>query len=330
MPVALGDIARFGERTALVVPRFDRQPAADGTWLVQLPQEDLAQVCGVGPDTKYEADGGPGIAAVLERLLGSAQATADRLDFFRTQALFWMLAAVDGHAKNCSVFIEPRGHFRLTPRYDVLSACPELGHSKVKLAPEKIKMAIAVWGANRPYKWSEIRRPHFEQTAKDCGLDGAVSALIDALIERTPAVITQVAAALPAGFPDTVSTPILEACTGPPSVWEPAHRPPESLCFASETHASDASKAPASSLQTPTPPNLGPPVTCTVMSSWLPTQTREPSRYRRRFTPPQPSHGCRRRFGPLQAPKLLAHALGDLGHQHLDLPHLHCSEGQVG
>jgi serine/threonine-protein kinase HipA len=210
VPVALGDIARFGERTVLVVPRFDRHPSSDGRWLLRLPQEDFAQVCGVGPDAKYEADGGPGIASILERLLGSTQAAADRLDFFRTQVLFWMLAAIDGHAKNFSVFIEPRGHFRLTPRYDVLSAYPVLGHGKGKLAPEKIRMAMAVRGANRHYKWREIRRSHFEQTARDCGLGSSVRAVIDELVERTPEVIQQVGAAIPPGFPERVGTSILE------------------------------------------------------------------------------------------------------------------------
>ena len=210
VPVALSEIARFGEHTVLVIPRFDRQPSADGTWLVRLPQEDFAQVCGVGPDAKYEADGGPGIAAIHERLLGSGQAAADRHDLFRTQVLFWMLAAIDGHAKNFSVFIEPRGHFRLTPRYDVLSAYPVLGHGKGKLAPEKIKMAMAVWSANRHYKWREIRRSHFEHTATACGLGPWAPQLIDELVERTPEVIRQVSAVIPAGFPVGVSAPILE------------------------------------------------------------------------------------------------------------------------
>jgi serine/threonine-protein kinase HipA len=210
VPVALGDITRFGERTVLVVPRFDRQPSSDGTWLLRLPQEDFAQVCGVGPEAKYEAEGGPGIAAILERLLGSQQAAKDRLDFFRTQVLFWMLAAIDGHAKNFSVSIETRGRFRLTPRYDVLSAYPVFGHGRGRLAPEKAKMAMAVWGTNRHYTWRAIRRPHFERTATDCGLGGSVRALIDELVERTAEAIRQVSAAIPAGFPDGVSTPIFE------------------------------------------------------------------------------------------------------------------------
>jgi len=210
VPVAMGDIAQFGRLKVLVVPRFDRQPSSDGTWIVRLPQEDFAQICGVGPDAKYEANGGPGIASILERLLGSTHATSDPYDFFRTQVIFWMLAAIDGHAKNFSVFIEPRGRFRLTPRYDVLSAYPVLGRGRGKLAPEKVQMAMAVWGSNRHYKWREIRRSHFEHTATQCGLGRWIPGLIEDLVERTPGVIQRVSAALPHGFPDAVSSPILD------------------------------------------------------------------------------------------------------------------------
>lgn len=210
VPVALGDIARFGDHAVLSVPRFDRRMSSDGTWIVRQPQEDFAQVCGTGPDAKYEADGGPGIMSIMERLLGSAQADTDRRDFFRTQVIFWMLAAIDGHAKNFSVFIEPRGRFRLTPRYDVLSAHPVLGHGRGKLAPEKVKMAMAVWGANRHYRWREIRRSHFERTAADCGLGASAGAIIDELVERTPEVVQSVAALVPPGFPDEVARSILD------------------------------------------------------------------------------------------------------------------------
>lgn len=210
VPVALGDIARFGEAKVLAVPRFDRRLSSDETWLLRLPQEDFAQIFGVGPDTKYEADGGPGIKQILDRLHGSTQARQDREDFFRTQVLFWMLAAIDGHAKNFSVFIEPRGRYRLTPRYDVLSAYPVLGRGRNTLAPQKIKMAMAVWDRNRHYKWQEIRRSHFEHTAMACGLGSRATRLIDELVERTPEVIAQVRSRLPSDFPESVATLILE------------------------------------------------------------------------------------------------------------------------
>ncbi|MDZ7793771.1 MAG: HipA domain-containing protein [Spirochaetia bacterium] len=55
-------------------------------------------------------------------LLGSRTALNDQIEFFKMQILFWMLTAIDGHAKNFSIFIEPEGRFTLTPAYDVLSA----------------------------------------------------------------------------------------------------------------------------------------------------------------------------------------------------------------
>ncbi len=71
-------------------------------------------------------------------------------------------------------------------------------------------MAMAVWGANRHYKWREIRRSHFENTATACGLGSSVRELVDELVERTPHAIRQVTAAMPAGFPEGISGPVLE------------------------------------------------------------------------------------------------------------------------
>ena len=53
----------------------------------------------------------------------------DRQVFHQAQALFWMLCATDGHAKNFSFFIRPGGRYQLTPLYDVLSAYPVLSSS---------------------------------------------------------------------------------------------------------------------------------------------------------------------------------------------------------
>jgi serine/threonine-protein kinase HipA len=184
IPVAKAEIVQFGEMKALCVERFDRRWMADGR-LLRLPQEDFAQVFGVPPDIKYESQGGPGIRPILDQLNGSNQAQLDRRDFFRTQVVFWMLAAIDGHAKNFSIFIEPRGFYRLTPRYDVLSAHPVMGHGAGRLAAQKVRMAMAIDGKNRHYKWAEIRREHFEQTAQACRLPDA-PALIDELVARTP------------------------------------------------------------------------------------------------------------------------------------------------
>lgn len=208
VPAAQVAILQFGEQKVLGVERFDRRWSAQAGWL-RLPQEDFAQVFGVDPDDKYEDKGGPGIRDILQQLGGSSESESDRRDFFRTQVLFWMLAAIDGHAKNFSVFIEPRGRFRLTPRYDVLSAHPMMGSRAGQLSPHKVRMAMAVWRRNRHYRWAEISRAHFEFTAADCKLRDAAS-IIDELVARTPAAIDEAGRSLPKDFPSSVADPILD------------------------------------------------------------------------------------------------------------------------
>ncbi len=152
IPVAECRMATFGEHRTLIVERFDRKLASDKSWWLRLPQEDFCQATATPPALKYESDGGPGIRRILEVLQGSERAEEDRRDFLRTQVVFWLLAAIDGHAKNFSLFLLPGGAYRLTPRYDVLSAHPVLGNGRGRLARQKVRMAMAVWGANRHYR----------------------------------------------------------------------------------------------------------------------------------------------------------------------------------
>src|SRR5476651_913521 len=108
----------------------------------------------------------------MNLLLGSQRAADDRRDFRRTQLVFWLLAAIDGHAKNFSLFLQPGGAYQLTPRYDVLSAHPMIGHGHGRLPLQKLTMAMAVEGKNRPYHWDRIHARHWIETAKKCGLSG--------------------------------------------------------------------------------------------------------------------------------------------------------------
>jgi serine/threonine-protein kinase HipA len=208
LEVANCQMETFGEQRALVVERFDRRLAADGKWFLRLPQEDFCQATSTPPSFKYESDGGPGIGAVMDLLLGSEQSAKDRRGFMRTQLVFWLLAAIDGHAKNFSIFLLPGGSFRLTPAYDILSAYPVLGHGRGKLAPEKIRMAMAVQGKNRHYRWKEIVARHWMETAKRCGL-ADINAILADVVSQTPAVIRETANLLPKGFPGQISDSIL-------------------------------------------------------------------------------------------------------------------------
>ena len=200
---------RFGDQKALVVTRFDRKLAADGSWILRLPQEDCCQVFGVPSDYKYEADGGPGIERIMELLLGSAQPEQDRHDFLKAQMLFWMLCATDGHAKNFSVRIEAGGRYRLAPLYDVLSVFPVLGNGSGQLSPNRARMAMAALGKNRHYLWQSIQPRHWEETARRCGMAAAYPALRDELIEQTDAVLATASGIVPRDFPAAVADSIL-------------------------------------------------------------------------------------------------------------------------
>lgn len=203
------EIASFEEQRVLIVERFDRKLAGDKSWWLRLPLEDMCQALGIHPGYKYEADGGPGIHDIMALLLGANNARADRRTFFKAQILFWILGATDGHAKNFSIFIEPGGRYCLTPLYDLLSAYPVMGTRANQIAPQKMRMAMAVQGKSRHYFWSRILRRHWLKTAHVCDFSSEVEAVIAELVAQTPAVVSAITADLPDGFPSAVSEPIL-------------------------------------------------------------------------------------------------------------------------
>lgn len=212
IPVAPSRIETFEDEKALIVERFDRRLAQDGTWWIRLPQEDFCQVTGTSPGLKYQSDGGPAIRDIAGILNGSVFAEDDKKTFFKSQILFWILAAPDGHAKNFSIFLLPEGRFRMTPLYDVISAYPVLGKGSGLIHPTKLKMAMALKGSrgNR-YEWDRMSGRHWISTARDAGLSKAtVEEILSDIVDAAPAVVNDADLNLPSGFPESVSGPILE------------------------------------------------------------------------------------------------------------------------
>ncbi len=99
----------------------------------------------------------------MEFLNGAVAPHEDRLTFMRAQIVFWLLAALDGHAKNFSIFLSPGG-FRLTPFYDVMSAAPN-----PEFPLQKVKLAMA-FGEKGYYRLCQIQLRHFYQTGLKVGL----------------------------------------------------------------------------------------------------------------------------------------------------------------
>lgn len=209
IPIARCEIEHFDDQKALVVERFDRTPSSDGSWIIRLPQEDMCQATGTSPLRKYQSDGGPGIAQAMELLFGSDDAERDRNNFFKTQIIFWVLAATDGHGKNFSIAHLPAGHYRATPIYDVLSTHPVIGTGKNQISPQKAKLAMAVRGSTNHYLIEKIRRQHWIAQAQQVGLGAALAAqLIDEVIKSTEPVIDEVGRLLPNDFPMDIAEAI--------------------------------------------------------------------------------------------------------------------------
>jgi len=204
IPVANAHIARFEDEKVLVVERFDRRTSSDGTWIIRLPQEDMCQALGVPSVFKYEEDGGPGIRKIMDLLLGSETATADRRLFMKAQVLFWLLGAIDGHAKNFSIYLLPQGGYRLTPLYDVMSAWPIVASKEMH--PKQLKMAMSVDGKNKHYFWYELLGRHWSSMSHITRFpELELQAVFRELLDQMETVITRVASTLPAGFPGAIA-----------------------------------------------------------------------------------------------------------------------------
>jgi serine/threonine-protein kinase HipA len=202
--VAPTQMGQFGAQKVLIVERFDRRwvdgTQSGGRWIARLPQEDFCQAHGWPGDLKYESDGGPGIRAGLALLSGSSQAKADSLRFAMTQLAFWLMAATDGHAKNFSIFLERGGNYRLTPLYDVLSAWPIVGTGRGQIAPQRVKLAMALRGKNAHYHLKDIQLRHWQALARTTGTPDAFDHMV-ALVLQVPYALDRVAAKLPPHFP---------------------------------------------------------------------------------------------------------------------------------
>ncbi|EIJ41967.1 HipA domain-containing protein [Beggiatoa alba B18LD] len=201
--IAQCEIAQFEEQKVLIVERFDRKLASNQQWILRLPQEDFCQALGVSSLHKYQAEGGAGIADIMRILNSSEQATEDRKTFFKSQLIFWLLAACDGHAKNFSIFHLPNGNYRLTPLYDVLSFHPIAVTGKNKIPFQKLKLAIAVRGkSGNHYLVSKIQRRHWLEQANQVGLgEKTAEIILEELHNSTEQVLTSVEKCLPPNFP---------------------------------------------------------------------------------------------------------------------------------
>ncbi len=103
----------FDDEHALLVERFDRKEGK------RLHQEDFCQAVGLPEHLKYEGEGGPSFADIVNLVRRhSERPAADIEELIRWQAFNVLVGNNDGHAKNVSFLHEPQR--RLAPAYDLL------------------------------------------------------------------------------------------------------------------------------------------------------------------------------------------------------------------
>lgn len=206
LPVNKAEIKIFGKTKALVIERFDRVRTKDGI-LRRIPQEDFCQALSIPPSRKYQNDGGAGMVEILKFLKGSDHPAEDQKAFLKAQIIFWLIGAIDGHAKNFSIYLGVGGRFILTPFYDVLTAQPLFDAHHIQR--KDLKMAMSV-GDNAHYRMDEIQGRHFIETAKRAGLpDYIAKEALEEILDMADSAMQSVERKLPADFPEEIHESVM-------------------------------------------------------------------------------------------------------------------------
>jgi serine/threonine-protein kinase HipA len=141
---------RTGDKTYLLVERYDRAFAADGT-VRRLHQEDFCQALGIAPERKYASEGGPNFKTSFDLVrLICARPAIDVLRLLDAAIFNALIGNADAHGKNFSLLYLDNGP-TLTPLYDLMATIlyPEVAS---KLAMKIAKMSAIedldarIWG----------------------------------------------------------------------------------------------------------------------------------------------------------------------------------------
>ncbi len=182
--VAPSSMEHFEDQSVIVVERYDRYRIA--TEVHRVHQEDACQALRLFPADKYEADGGPSAADIVDLLrdvMPAGVATEAVWRFVEALAWNWIIAGTDADAKNYSLLLS-KNDIRLAPLYDIASALP-YPHLHVP----KLHLAMRV---DDEYRLGVITGRHWSRLAAKLGLDG--SAVVDrvlSLAARAPDAFSQ-------------------------------------------------------------------------------------------------------------------------------------------
>jgi serine/threonine-protein kinase HipA len=162
LPVAGSKVVQFEDEIAIVIERYDRQVV--GNEIVRVHQEDICQARGIMPTKKYQNEGGPSPADVIELLRTySTEREIDADTFIEALFFNWFIAGTDAHAKNYSLLLANGPQVRFAPLYDVASILP---YDALNI--QKLKLAMKI---GDEYKLSRIGLRQWQKFAREARLD---------------------------------------------------------------------------------------------------------------------------------------------------------------
>lgn len=166
---------------SLIVERYDREPSEEHWPAKRLHQEDFCQVFGLPPARKYEQEGGPPLARIIDMVRAHvARPLVDVRRLFEWQAFNIVAGSSDGHGKNLSLLYTGEGEMRLAPFYDLVST--RYYGKRVHL-----DLAMGVGGRRNP---DQIGASEWQQLADQVGVAWRiVRELIGSVAERCEGTI---------------------------------------------------------------------------------------------------------------------------------------------
>lgn len=183
LPAAESKVRRFKGEVAIVVVRYDRQQK--GNDIIRVHQEDICQALGITPTKKYQNEGGPSAANIVDLLRTYSTDRDTDIETFVTALGFnWLIAGTDAHAKNYSLLLNGPD-VRLAPLYDIASILP---YEAVDLHEAKLAMKIG-----GEYKLDLIGLRQWQKFAREVRID--FDQFVDVLISMAKRLPDEVTAA---------------------------------------------------------------------------------------------------------------------------------------
>jgi len=161
LPVPDVDLLKIAEKDIFVVERYDRIKEADS--IQRLHQEDFCQALGIMSTSKYQNDGGPGIADIFNTILKVCTVPALESQKFLRYVLFnYLMGNCDSHGKNYSLLYK-NNRVELSPLYDVVSTIIYPGLT------EKLSMKIG-----KHYEIQKVTQEDFSLLAESLNIKYSV------------------------------------------------------------------------------------------------------------------------------------------------------------